>query len=329
MRGSLDRTAPEIGSSSAIPTGDLADDPPNVWRVIDNSLPPALTVEPGDEVTFVCPGMPLPPNATLDDLAVFDPDRPHTIVGPVEVAGAEPGDTLVVDILAVELAQNYGHAGVMPGFGLLGEEVGEPHIHNFSWDDGAERAELCDGVEIPLDPFCGILGVMPAAPGEHSTNPPRSNGGNIDHRHLVPGSTLYLPIEVPGARFFAGDGHGAQGDGEVGISGLETSVRATMRLSLDKSRRIRQPHFRVPGPLDVESTKLGYYGTMGIGPDLYACSQEAVRAMVEFLVAEHGMVWNEAYILCSLAADLKINEIVDAPNWVVSAYLPLSVFTKG
>jgi len=320
---------PEIGSASAIPTGDLADDPANVWRVIDNSQPVAVTVEPGDEVCFLCPGMPLPPAATVADLEVFDPDRPHTIIGPVEVAGAEPGDVLVVEILSVELAQDYGHAGVMPGVGLLGDEVEAPYIHNFSWREGDRSCELCDGVEIPLDPFCGILGVMPAAPGPHSTLPPRANGGNLDHRHLVPGATLFLPVEVPGARFFAGDGHGAQGDGEVGISGLETGVRARIRLSLDRSRTIRQPQFWAPGPLDVASSGAGYLGTMGIGPDLYACSQEAVRSMVEHLVAERGMDWNQAYILCSLAADLKINEIVDEPNWVVSAYLPLSVFTKG
>lgn len=329
MPGSIDTHRRVIGSPSAIPTGDPNDDPPAIWRVIDNSVPVAVTVDPGEEVVFQCPGMPLPPEASDADLDVFDPDRPHTIVGPVEVAGAAPGDTLVVEILSVELAQNYGHAGAMPGLGLLGDEVSEPYIHNFSWEDGAERTELCEGVEIPLNPFCGILGVMPAESGEHSTLPPRSGGGNIDHRHLVPGSTLYLPIEVPGARFFAGDGHGAQGDGEVGISGLETGVTARIRLSLDKSRTIRQPHFRTPGPLDVASTERGYYGTMGIGPDLYACSQEAVRAMVEHLVAERGMRWEHAYILCSLAADLKINEVVDEPNWVVSAYLPLSVFTKG
>lgn len=316
-----------IGSQSAIPTGNPADDPPDVWRVIDNSAPPALTIEPGQAVSFRCPGMPLPPNATLEDMKAFDPDRPHTIVGPVEVSGAEPGDTLVAEILEVELAQSYGHAGIVPGLGLLGDEVSEPYIHNFSWRDGAERARLRDGVEVPLNPFCGILGVMPAAPGEHSTLPPRSSGGNIDVRHLVPGSTLYLPIEVPGARFFAGDGHGAQGDGEVGISGLETGVTARIRLSLDRTRSIRHPQFSTPAPLEVEASKRGYYGTMGIGPDLYACSQEAVRAMVEYLVAEHGLSWREAYILCSLAADLKISEVVNDPNWVVSAYLPLGVFT--
>jgi acetamidase/formamidase len=323
------KPAHQIGSLSAIPTGDLADDPPNVWRVIDNSHPVAVTVESGEEVLFSCPGMPLPPGATVDDMGSFDPDRPHTIVGPVEVRGAEPGDTLVVEILEVRLAQNYGHAGVIPGLGLLGDEVEEPYIHNFSWEDGATHVRVCDGLEVQLNPFCGILGVMPAEPGEHSTIPPRSNGGNIDHRDLVPGSTLFLPVEVPGALFFAGDGHGAQGDGEVCISGLETAVEATIRLSVDKTRTIRQPQFSTPGPLSVEAGEGGYYGTTGIGPDLYACSQEAVRAMVEYLVSVRGLLWREAYVLCSLAVDLKINEIVDEPNWVVSAYLPQSVFTKG
>ena len=156
MRTATNRRVAEIGSASAVPTGDLADDPPNVWRVIDNSQPTALTIAPGEEVCFLCPGMPLPPEATVADLAVFDPDRPHTIVGPVEVAGAKPGEVLVVEILSVELAQDYGHAGVMPGVGLLGDEVGEPYIHNFSWSAGAERCQLCDGVEVPLKVLQGV-----------------------------------------------------------------------------------------------------------------------------------------------------------------------------
>jgi acetamidase/formamidase len=303
-------------------------DPPGIRRVIDNSFPPVLTVESGTVVAFECPSMPLPRNATADDLDAFDAERPHTIVGPVAVAGAEPGDVLAIEVMAVELIAGYGHAAIVPGFGLLGDEVEAPYVHNFEWEPGADSTELRPGVRVPLNPFCGILGVMPAANGEHPTTPPRPIGGNLDIRHLVPGSTLFLPVEVPGALFFAGDGHGAQGDGEVGISGLETPARGTFRLSVNSTRSIRGPQFTTPVPLDVDSAA-GYYATSGVGPDLYACSQEAVRQMVEYLVAEHGLPWQEAYILCSLVVDLKINEAVDIPNWVVSAYLPLSVFTKG
>ncbi len=305
-------------------------DPPEIMRVIDNSRPPVLTVESGTVLAFECAGLPLPREATVDDLFErFDPNRPHTFVGPVEVAGAEPGDVLAVEVLDVELTAGYGHTAFVPGFGVLGDEIDAPYVHNFEWELGADSVELCPGVQIPLNPFCGTLGVMPAAKGELPTTPPRQVGGNLDLRHLVPGSTLFLPVEVPGALFYAGDGHGAQGDGEVCVSGLETAARATLRLSVDNSRSIRGPQFTTPGPLDVESTANGYYGTSGVGPDLYGCSQEAIRQMVEYIVAEHGLSWSEAYVLCSLVVDLKISEAVDIPNWVVSAYLPLSVFEKG
>lgn len=301
---------------------------PDVWHTIDNSHPPAAEVESGSLVTFRCPGLPLPPNATAADFERYDTSRPHTIVGPVHVLGAEPGDTLVAEIVAVRLARGYGHATVVPGYGLLGDEVEETFVHNFSWEEGATSVELRPGVELPLRPFCGILGVMPAAPGPHSTVPPRAIGGNLDIRHLTAGSKLHLPVEVAGGGFFAGDGHGAQGDGEVCISALETAVEATIRLSVDKGRTIGGPHFSTPGPLDFGPVG-GYYATTGIGPDLYECSRDAMRAMIAMLVAERGLLWREAYVLCSLAVDLKINEIVDAPNWVVSAYLPESVFTKS
>ncbi len=297
--------------------------------MIDNSLSPALTIESGDEVLFRCPGLPLPPAATLTDWETVDTSRPHTLVGPVHVNGAEPGDVLVAEIVEVRLPRTYGHATVVPGYGLLGDEVTEAHIHNFSWKEGASRVEVCSGVEVPLDPFCGILGVMPAEPGEHPTLPPRSTGGNIDIRHLSAGATLHLPVAVPGAGFFAGDGHGAQGDGEVCVSALETAVEARIRLSVDKRRSISGPHFATPGPLSVDGGEAGYYATTGIGPDLRECSRDAVRAMIEWLVTEHGLLWREAYVLCSLAVDLKISEIVDEPNWLVSAVLPLSVFRPG
>ena len=261
----------------SVPSGD---ERPDVWHTIDNSHPPAARVESSSLVTFKGPGLPLPPEATAADFERYDTSRPHTIIGPVHVLGAEPGDTLVAEIVAVRLAQGYGHATVVPGYGLLGDEVEETYIHNFTWEEGATSVELRPGVEIRLEPFCGILGVMPAEPGAHSTVPPRAGGGNLDIRHLGAGSTLYLPVAVPGAGFFAGDGHGAQGDGEVCISALETAVEATIRLSVDKGRTIRQPHFSTPGPLDAGAGR-GYFATTGIGPDLYECSRDAVRAMID------------------------------------------------
>ena len=312
------------------PTADSESDPPHIHRVIDNSIPAALTIESGETVVFDCPGLPLPENATVEDVvARIDPDRPHTIVGPVEVNDAAPGDTLAVEIIDVELIANHGHTLIIPGEGLLGQEFEAPYIHNFTWTDGAASTELRPGVRVPLNPFCGIMGVMPEAAGEHSTLPPRAIGGNLDIRHLVPGSILYLPVEAPGALFFAGDGHGAQGDGEVSITGLETSVRATLRFSVDRERTVKGPEFHTFAPLNVDAGKHGYYATSAVGPDLYECSQNAIRQMIDRLVAQHDLPREQALILCSLVADLKINEIVDRPNWLVSAYLPMNIFATA
>jgi acetamidase/formamidase len=317
-----------LGSSKApSPTADSEPDPPHVHRVIDNSIPAALTIDSGETVIFDCPGMPLPERAAVEDVvARIDPERPHTIVGPVELRDAAPGDTLAVEIIDIELTADYGHTLLIPGEGLLGQDFESPYIHNFTWTEGAASTELRPGVQIPLNPFCGILGVMPEAAGEHSTLPPREIGGNLDIRHLVPGTTLYLPVEVPGAFFFAGDGHGAQGDGEVCITGLETSVRATLRLSIDKEKSVRGPEFHTFAPLDVDAGTRGYYATSAVGPDLYECSQNAIRRMIDRLVGDHDLTWEQALVLCSLVADLKINEIVDRPNWLVSAYVPMSIF---
>jgi acetamidase/formamidase len=320
-----------LGSPAApSPTADREPDPPHIHRVIDNSIPAALTIESGEIVVFDCPGLPLPEYATVEDVvARIDPDRPHTIVGPVEINDATPGDTLVVEILDIELSANHGHTPIIPGEGLLGQDFETPHVHNFTWTDGATSTELRPGVKVPLNPFCGILGVMPEAAGEHSTLPPRAIGGNLDVRHLVPGTTLYLPVEVPGALFFAGDGHGAQGDGEVCVTGLETSVRATLRLSVDRERKVKGPEFHTFAPLSVDAGTHGYYATSAVGPDLYECSQNAIRHMINRLIADHDLPWEEALILCSLVADLKINEIVDRPNWLVSAYVPMSIFAEA
>jgi acetamidase/formamidase len=298
-----------------------------IHRIFDNARPPAAAVANGDVVEFECPGLPLPPGAGVAEfLASLDPQRPHTLVGPVAVDGAMPGDTLAVEVLSVDLIADFGYTGFVPGFGLLPDDFDEPYIHEFALDPALGYTELRQGVRIPLNPFCGIMGVALGAPGQHVTMPPRRTGGNVDIRHLVGGSTLYLPVEVPGALFSCGDGHAAQGDGEVCISAIETAVRATLRLTVDKGKRVAGPEFHITAPLSVDPGPAGTYATSAPGPDLHECSRNAIRAMIVYLAREHGLTREEAYVLCSLVVDLKINEIVDAPNWLVSAYLPLSVF---
>lgn len=299
--------------------GDLHElGPPNVHNVFDNSLPPALVIESGDSVTFDCPG---PVQGEFGDA-----DHPHTIVGPVFVNGAAPGSTLVVDILEVTLASRFGQCIILPGLGLLPDEFEEPYAHSFVLDDDC-YAWLNDGVRIPLQPFCGIMGVALAEPGAHSTIPPRRVGGNLDIRHLTAGNTLYLPVEVEGSLFSCGDGHGAQGDGEVCITALETAVSARLKFTVDPRMVVDGPRFRARTPLGRPGDDAaGYYCTAAPGPDLYECSRQAIREMLMYLTVERGLTKEEAYVLCSLAVDLRISEIVDVPNWVVSAYLPLVVF---
>lgn len=315
----------KLGSVHARPIADPGSDAAGIQRVIDSSLPPALKIDPGTVVTFECPGLPLPVGATVNDLDRIDPRRPHTIVGPVFVRGAHPGQTLVVEILDVELAQGFGHTVIVPGMGLLPDEFPEPYVHTFTWEKGASHTELVPGVRVPIRPFCGFLGNAPAAEGEHDTTPPRLVGGNLDLRHLIAGSRVYLPIDVEGAMFSCGDGHAAQGDGEVCLTAIETAVRATVRIGLDPTRRITSPEFETPGHAHPTGTS-ATYGTTGIGPDLYICSQDAIRRMIDHLTTRYGLTRQQAYVLCSVAVDLRIGEVVDAPHWLVSAHLPDDLF---
>ena len=291
----------------------------------DNERPAVVTVTSGDVVVFDCPGPPLPPEATVEDFSAIDFERPHTIVGPVAVEGASPGDTLVVEVLEVGLPQPFGHCLFLPGLGLLGDHFSEPYVQSFRFEDG--QAELKAGVTIPLQPFCGIMGVAPAEPGEHSTIPPRPAGGNLDIRHLTAPSMLELPVLVDGALFSCGDGHAAQGDGEVCLTGLETAVRPALRLSLLKDRSIPEPRFTKRGALGRPGDGGEHFATVATGSELLECCQRAVRYMIEHLVNERGLTREEAYVLCSLVVDLKLSEVVNFPSWVVSAYLPLSVFS--
>jgi acetamidase/formamidase len=290
-------------------------------NAFDNSLPPVLTVASGTVLTFDCPGAPMPPDATVADLDRIDFTHPHTIVGPVAIEGARAGDALVVDILDIELPDDYGHTLFAPGIGLLGDDFGGPYVQNFHFSDG--YTTLGDGVRLPLEPFCGIMGVAPAEKGEQSTIPPRRVGGNLDVRDLVAGAQLTVPIEVDGALFSCGDGHAAQGDGEVCVTAIETRVRPTLRLSLIEQVALDTPRFTAPARRRPAGDRFGIAAT---GEDLYSTAQDAVRAMVGHLVATRGLTREEAYVLCSVAADLHISQVVNFPRWGVTAALPLDIF---
>ncbi len=301
----------------------------HVHSVWDNGLDPVLTVEPGDVVEFDCRDATdgqLTPDATVEDVPAIDPSPIHPLTGPVAVAGAEPGDTLAVDLLAFE-HHGVGYTYCYPGDrgqGLLPGEFPDPGLH--VWDLDGDVGRFVDGIEVPLDPFPGNLGVAPAADGEHSTTPPRRVGGNLDVKHLTAGSTLYLPVEVADALFSIGDCHAAQGDGEVCVTGVEAPMTVTARLDVRRDLDVEQPQFRTRGPFTAIGADESAYATSGVADDLMAAARNAVRHMIDHLHERRGLSRTQAYLLCSAVVDLKINEVVDAPNWVVSAYLPESIF---
>lgn len=301
----------------------LVPDPPHyAWN---NAIPPRLSIQPGDVV--VCETRDASDghfqrDSTTTDVASYT-FRGHPLTGPIQIEGARPGDVLEVDVLEVVPA-DFGWTAVLPGFGLLQDDFPDPYLRTWDLRDG-RFARLGERIRVPLDPFCGVMGVALAEPGDHSTIPPRHTGGNMDIKQLVAGSTLYLPIAVEGALFSVGDTHAAQGDGEVCVSAIEMSGRTSLRLDLRRDLRLREPQFRTPGTRARGSAGPAYV-TTGHGPDLFAAARDAVRYMLDHLVSTYSLSHEDAYVLTSVAVDLRISEIVDAPNWVVSAFLPLDLF---
>jgi acetamidase/formamidase len=289
---------------------------------------PVITIADGDAVVFETRDVsdnqvtPESDSSALD----LDWDRVYPLAGPVGVDGAEPGDTLAIEILDLQ-TRGWGWTAILPGLGLLPEEFPDAYLRIFDLSHG-DVALLREDVAIPVEPFLGTMGVCPAGASEQAVMPPGPFGGNMDTRQLVRGTTLYLPVQLDGALFSCGDAHAAQGDGEVCVTGLEAPMNATLRFTVQKGRALPAPQYRTPGPLTPRVDSAGFYGTTGVGPDLYAASQDAVRAMVEHITTEHGLSPEDAYVLCSLCVDLKISEIVDAGQYIVSALLPDAVFTS-
>ncbi|KAA1473254.1 acetamidase/formamidase [Dentipellis sp. KUC8613] len=267
----------------------------------DNSIPPVVRIKSGDTVTFDCldaSNGQITPKCDVSVLHTLDFSRLDQVNGPVFVEGAEPGDTLQVDVLSIETA-DWGWSAALKGFGLLHDEFPDPAIK----------------------PFCGEMGVAQAKKGPHSTIPPYHTGGNIDTRHMTVGSTLYLPVEVEGALFSCGDGHAAQGDGGTAI---ETIVQAKFRFTVRKDKPYtKTPHFKTP-PITIQGEE--YYCTSGVDSDLKEATRSAVRNMIDFLCAEKGLSRVDAYFLCSVAGDLRMHEVVDMPNYLIGMMIPMSIF---
>jgi len=308
-------------------------DAETIHQAWDKDITPRLTIDAGDTVVFHTRDAAnnyYSPESTAEDVVNRGPFVGHPLTGPVKVRGAEPGDVLVVKIVDMELAAPFGWTAVRPGAGLLPEnEIRQPHLQIWDLSDGRHaRMRQRDDIAVPIAPFPGILGNALDMDGPQSTMPPRENGGNMDNKHLTVGSTLYLPVLVEGALFSTGDAHAAQGDGEVCVTAVETWSKITLHFDVMDQAKFEEPRLRTAGPLALSTNTAPYYATTAQGPDLYASAQQATRYMIDHLMTERGLTWGEAYVLCSVAVDLKISEIVDRPNWLVSAFLPESVFVR-
>jgi len=310
--------------------GTLHDLRPDAFNYAwDNSFEPALEIESGETILLHvrdASDEQIGPTSTADAVAALDFGKVNPVSGPILVKGAEPGDTLAVELLEFE-PPDWGWTAIIPGFGLLADEFPDPWLRIS--DVAGDAVYFSERITLPFRPFPGTLGVAPAEPGSHSIVPPSRWGGNMDTKHLNPGTTLYLPVGVEGALFSLGDTHAAQGDGEVCGTAIETAMDVTLRLSVRKDIRVDAPQYDVPTGAIAEHERTSYRVCTGVGPDLMECARDAVRATIGWLGENHGLGREEAYAVASVACDLRIHEVVDAPNWVVGCFIPQSIFEGG
>jgi acetamidase/formamidase len=312
-------------------TFDLPATPATVaWGNYDAAAKPVLTIKSGDTVVFhtLLTNSPTgleksgvaPADVEASLRAVFDNvhDRGpggHILTGPVAIEGAEPGDTLEVDILKIDLAIPYAYNGFRYGAGFLTDDFPYARVKIIPLDREKMVADFAPGVVIPLHPFFGSMGVAPPpAFGRYDSTPPTIIGGNMDDKSLVAGTTLYLPVFAPGALFEVGDGHAGQGNGEVDVTAMETSLVGTFRFVLHK-HPLAYPRAESPT----------HYIAMGFDDDLSNATRKALRNMVDFLVSEKHMTRDDAYMLISVAGNVEITELVDR-NKGVHVTMPKSIF---
>lgn len=303
----------------------------NIHFKWSRKLTPALTVASGTEVTFDLRdggnNQITPENqATILDNLDFNSMDPG--FGPVAVEGAEPGDVLRVDILELQPGA-YGWTAILNDFGLLSDEFPEPSLKIWDLTAATDKgyAEFKKGIRIPVRPFLGVMGLAPATDEELPTIPPYDWGGNMDCKHITQGATLYLPVQTAGALFSCGDGHAAQGDGEVCGTAIETPMRARLRFTLEKNKPwVRSPHFLTKEGAQPHADRGQEYAVMGLDVDMREAARKALRAAIEWLGAEKGLERSEAYMLCSVVGDLKIVQAVDMPHYGVVCTIPLGIF---
>lgn len=282
-----------------------------------STIPPVLTVPPGAVIevrTEEATDGQLNVTSTSADVPNVKFDPIHPLTGPVFVEGAEPGDVLAVKLHKIEIG-DWGWAGIFPGFGFLASEFTEPFLKTFKLGKDASVAQFNDKIKIPLKPFAGVMGVAPATDSLLSTIPPRANGGNMDDPNLIEGTTVYLPVFVKGALFSIGDTHAAQGLGEVCGTAIEAPMRIVYQVDVIKNKKMAEPQYETAD----------YYAVTGFATTIDEAAKKATQYMIGYLVRDHGLTRNEAYVLCSLAGDLKIAEVVDVPHVLVTMHISKKV----
>jgi acetamidase/formamidase len=292
----------------------------------NKSHKPVLNIKPGDRVHFEVNEVStwqITEKSKVDDLANLDSSKLYPLAGPVYIEGASPGDALIVNVESVKPA-NWGWTGISPGLGLL-EEFTTPDLYIWNLRGNRKYANFVKHIQVPLNPFCGVLGVAPPEEGSFEVMPPGKHGGNMDIRHLTAGSTVMIPVWTEGALFSTTDVHAGQGDGEVCVSAVECPGDVTISFDIVKNANLSSPcYYSKPlfGPRD------GYFGTTGISPDLMEATRLAVRGMISFLEKNLGITREQAYMLCSVIGELRTHEIVDRPNWVVGMMIPRNLIKE-
>jgi len=319
-------------TSASAETHELKLIPANVhWGYFDSRIKPVLKIASGDTVrveTMLAGGLDrlklagvpdaeIPQSLKEVDKAVTDRGPGvHPLTGPIYVNGASPGDTLEVHILALEFLHPYGVTGFRPGAGTLPNEYPYARFKQIRVDPKSGMAEFAPGIRLKIAPFWGTIGVAPASGVyRQSSTAPDTNGGNLDNKELVVGSILYLPVQVAGGLISIGDGHAVQGDGEVTLTALETSLRGSVQIFVRKGKPIHWPRAETPT----------HFITMGLNTDLDEAARMATREMIDFLVSEKHLSRDDAYMLCSLGVDLRVTQLVDQTKGV-HAMLPKSIF---
>lgn len=303
------------------------------WGYYDASTPPVLRIKSGDTVEIQTLITSSPSRLEAAGVAPEQVEQSlrdiykevtnkgpggHILTGPIYVEGAEPGDVLEVRIRTIKLAIPYAYNAFSPGRGFLPEDFPYPKIKIIPLDEKRMAGRFSDGIEIPLRPFFGSMGVAPPdVSGRISSAPPWIHAGNLDNKELVAGTTLFIPVHARGALFLTGDGHAGQGNGEVDITAMETSLIGTFQLIVRKDMHLKWPRAETPS----------HFITMGIHEDLNEATKMAVREMIDFLVKEKHLTRDDAYMLASVAADLEITQLVDG-NKGVHAMISKSIFKK-